>query len=129
MEQIIDGLLQGTARPAATWIGPGNAEYDPNYQGLWLDPAKVKQELQQAGLPDGFKFLITFSASPVCPAPTRSSTAGIPVELSKPLIATLEGGGGTKLSPIALRFVFTPHSLTDTQCVPGAPGFSYSESP
>jgi peptide/nickel transport system substrate-binding protein len=63
-KQIIDGLLQGTARQAATWIGPGNAEYDPNYQGLWLDPAKVKQELQQAGLPDGFKFLVTFSASP-----------------------------------------------------------------
>ncbi|HZQ38720.1 MAG TPA: ABC transporter substrate-binding protein [Dehalococcoidia bacterium] len=64
-KQIIDGLLHGLARPAATWVGPGNAEYDPNYQGLWFDPARVKQELQQAGLPDGFKFLMTFSTSPV----------------------------------------------------------------
>jgi ABC-type transport system substrate-binding protein len=63
-KQIIEGLMQGAARPAATWIGPGNAEYDANYQGLWLDPAKVKQELQQAGLPDGFKFLIILGTSP-----------------------------------------------------------------
>ncbi len=63
-KQIIDGLLAGTARPAATWVGPGNAEFDPNYQGLWFDPAKVKAELQQAGLPDGFKFLIILGTSP-----------------------------------------------------------------
>ena len=54
----------GTARPAATWIGPGNAEYNPNYQGLWFDSANVKQELQQAGLPDGFKFLMILGTSP-----------------------------------------------------------------
>jgi ABC-type transport system substrate-binding protein len=63
-KQIIDGLLVGTARPAATWIGPGNAEYNPNYQGLWFDSANVKQELQQAGLPDGFKFLMILGTSP-----------------------------------------------------------------
>jgi ABC-type transport system substrate-binding protein len=61
---IIDGLFLGTARPAATWIGPGNAEFDPNYKGLWYDPAKVKEELAAAGLPGGFKFLILTSAGP-----------------------------------------------------------------
>lgn len=61
---IIDGLFLGTARQAATWIGPGNAEYDPNYKGLWFDPAKVKDELAQAGMSGGFKFLITSGTGP-----------------------------------------------------------------
>ena len=61
---IIDGLFHGTGRQAATWIGPGNAEYDPNYKGLWFDPAKVKEELTKAGMPNGFRFLLTSGVGP-----------------------------------------------------------------
>ncbi|MGE0541666.1 MAG: ABC transporter substrate-binding protein [Dehalococcoidia bacterium] len=63
-QAIIDGLFGGLARPASTWIGPGNAEFDPNYKGLWHDPAKAKQELAAGGLTSGFKFLITSGTSP-----------------------------------------------------------------
>lgn len=63
-DAIIKGLFHGMAKPASTWIGPGNAEFDPNYKGLWYDPNKVKQELAAAGLSSGFKFLITTGSSP-----------------------------------------------------------------
>lgn len=59
---IIDALYLGMARPASTWIGPGNAEFDPNYKGLWFDAKKVKDELAAGGFPGGFKFLITTGA-------------------------------------------------------------------
>jgi ABC-type transport system substrate-binding protein len=63
-DAIIKGLYHGMAKPASTWIGPGNAEFDPNYKGLWFDPKKAKEELAAAGLSSGFKFLITTGSSP-----------------------------------------------------------------
>ena len=44
----IDGLYLGYARLAATWIGPGNAEFDPNYKGVQFDPAKVSSSVRAA---------------------------------------------------------------------------------
>ncbi|MGE3576576.1 MAG: ABC transporter substrate-binding protein [Dehalococcoidia bacterium] len=63
-QAIVDALFNGTARKAATWIGPGNAEFDPNYQGLWFDEAKARSELSVGGLTDGFEFMITGSENP-----------------------------------------------------------------
>jgi peptide/nickel transport system substrate-binding protein len=64
-DPIIASLLGGTAVPASTWIAPGNAEFDPNYKGLWYDPEKAKEELALGGLDDGFEFLVCTSETPL----------------------------------------------------------------
>ncbi len=50
---IVDTVLQGQAVPAYGLFPPGLPTHDPNFMPLPYDPEKIKQDLADAGYPDG----------------------------------------------------------------------------
>jgi peptide/nickel transport system substrate-binding protein len=54
-QDIVQGLFKGISVPAVGALAPGVAGYTTDLPDWSYDPAKAKQLLSQAGLPDGFK--------------------------------------------------------------------------
>lgn len=63
-QTIVDALYEGLRAPATSFMGPGNEEFDPEYQGLQYDPDQAREELAMAGMEDGFSFGMTVQAQP-----------------------------------------------------------------
>lgn len=57
-QTLIDTLYAGTGTVAKGILAPGLAGYNPNLPGFTYDPAKSKQLLKDANLPDGFSMTL-----------------------------------------------------------------------
>ncbi len=54
-DRIIKHILEGNAYPLSGLLSPQVFGYDPGAKALAYDPAKAKQLLKEAGLPNGFE--------------------------------------------------------------------------
>lgn len=63
-ETLVDTVWNGVHDPGHYgWLGPATGVYhDPEFEGYRYDPEKVREELELAGMPDGFEADINIAA-------------------------------------------------------------------
>lgn len=89
---IVSAFYDGGGMVAGNWTPPGMLGEDPAIKAYRYDPAKAKQLLEQAGIPNGFatQLFYTTAPRPYMPEPQRTAEA-IQADLKKIGIAiTLE---------------------------------------
>ena len=60
-QEIIDVVLEGNGRPANNVVGYGTKSYSEDLETVPYDVEAAKEELAQAGYPEGFSFSVTLN--------------------------------------------------------------------
>jgi peptide/nickel transport system substrate-binding protein len=86
-------ILNGTGRAALQYAPVGDAGYDKSLDTYSYDPAKAKQLLTDAGVPNGFDMTLSF--------PTSGSGNMVPIPMNESLQKDLAAVGvKVKLAPV-----------------------------